>query len=47
MATLGHFEIVGAENGEKPKSGISITQPLCLIDSFAKLRINTFYLCQF
>ena len=26
----GHFEIVAAENGEKPKSGISITQPLLL-----------------
>ena len=25
-----HFEIVAAENGEKPKSGISITQPLLL-----------------
>ena len=30
LATLGHFEIVAAENGEKPKSGISITQPLLL-----------------
>ena len=28
LATRGHFEIVDAENGEKPKSGISITQPL-------------------
>ena len=28
LAALGHFEIVGAENGEKPKSDISITQPL-------------------
>ena len=28
LATLDHFEIVAAENGEKPKSGISITQPL-------------------
>ena len=28
LTTLGHFEIVVAENGEKPKSGISITQPL-------------------
>ena len=28
LATLDHFEIVPAENGEKPKSGISITQPL-------------------
>ena len=27
---LGHFEIVAAENGEKPKSGISITQSLLL-----------------
>ena len=31
FASLGHFEIVAAENGEKPKSDISIT---CLIDSF-------------
>ena len=30
MATLGHFEIVAAENGEKPKSGTAITQPLLL-----------------
>ena len=30
LATLGHFEIVGAENGKKPKSGIFITQPLLL-----------------
>ena len=30
LATLGHFEIVAAENGEKPKSGIFITQPLLL-----------------
>ena len=35
MATLGHFETVGAENGEKPKSGISITQSLFVFDSFA------------
>ena len=28
LATLGHFEIVAAENGEKPKSGIFISQPL-------------------
>ena len=30
LAAPGHFEIVAAENGEKPKSGISITQPLLL-----------------
>ena len=30
IAHPGHFEIVAAENGEKPKSGISITQPLLL-----------------
>ena len=30
LATLGQFEIVAEENGEKPKSGISITQPLLL-----------------
>ena len=30
LASLGHFEIVAEENGEKPKSDISITQPLSL-----------------
>ena len=30
LVILGHFEIVAAENGERPKSGISITQPLIL-----------------
>ena len=30
LAALGYFEVVAAENGEKPKSGISITQPLLL-----------------
>ena len=30
LATLGHFEIMDAENGEKPKSRISITQPFLL-----------------
>ena len=30
LAALGHFEIVAAENGDKRKSGISITQPLLL-----------------
>ena len=30
LASFGHFEIVVAENGEKPKSDISITQPLYL-----------------
>ena len=28
LASLGHFEIVAAENGERPKS--DITQPLLL-----------------
>ena len=32
MAALGNFEIVVAENGEKPKSGISITQSLFVTD---------------
>ena len=27
LATLGHFEKVAAENGEKPKSGKTVTQP--------------------
>ena len=30
LASPGHFEIVAEENGEKPKSDISITQPLSL-----------------
>ena len=34
LGIIGHpwsfYEIVGAENGEKPKSSISITQPLLL-----------------
>ena len=30
LASLGHFEIVAAENDEKPKSDISITQPLLI-----------------
>ena len=28
LATLGYFEVVAAENGEKPESGISKIQPL-------------------
>ena len=30
LAARGHFEIVAAEYGEKPQSGISRTQPLLL-----------------
>ena len=43
MATLGHFEIVAAENGEKPKSGISKTQHLLLTVLPYLLQNNCFW----